>query len=99
MRRTSLLLVFSALLVHACYRGYSLPPADEIVEGRVAGPVATDTIQDNATVRIDRARWSVRLQTTPVRDFWTDIAVLDIPSAEQASHSLEERTFAVALKK
>ena len=100
MRRTSPQLVFAAVVILAACRsgGVALPPADAIVEGRLDAPVATDTIDDNSTIRIDRAHWSLRPQTEVTRDFWDDIAVLDIPGAERAARSFDERTFATALK-
>ncbi|MEP6732387.1 MAG: retropepsin-like aspartic protease [bacterium] len=97
MRRTSPLLFAALIACAACRSGGVLPPADAIVEGRVEGPVATDTIEENLTVGIGRARWSLRPQLA-MRDFWTDIAVLDVQGAEQAARSFDERTFAVALR-
>lgn len=92
-------LVATLIGLAACRSGgVSLPAADAIVEGRLAAPIATDTIDDNATVRIDRAHWRLRTQGAPVRDFWSDIGMLDIASAERAATSFEERTFALALK-
>ena len=100
MRRTSPPPVFALLVLLAACRsgGIQLPPADAIVEGRLDAPVATDTIDDDATIRIDRAHWSLRTKSAPARDFWTDIAVLDIAGAEQDARSFDERTFAIALR-
>ena len=100
MRRTSLPLVFALLVLLAGCRsgGGQLPPADAIVEGRLDAPIATDTIDDNATIKINRAHWSLRTQSAPARDFWTDIAVLDIAGAELDARSFDERTFAIALR-
>ncbi|MEO8336264.1 MAG: aspartyl protease family protein [bacterium] len=79
--------------------GVPLPAADAIVEGRLDTPIATDTIEDNATVRIDKAHWTLRAGNAPARDFWSDIALLDLPAAEKSARTLDERMFAVALKK
>jgi hypothetical protein len=99
MRRTSPPLIVAVLVgVAACRSGgVQLPPADAIVEGRLEVPIATDTIDDNATVQIDRARWALRPQAS-THDFWTDIAVLDIGAAERSARSFDERTFAIALR-
>ncbi len=101
MRRSSPPLLVAALVTFAACRsgGVQLPSADAIVEGLLATPIATDTIEDNATVRIDKARWTMRSQRAPGRDFWSDIAVLDIPAAERSARSFDERTFAIALEK
>jgi hypothetical protein len=91
---------FATVAIFAACRsgGVQLPAADAIVEGRLQTPVATDTIEDNASVRIDKAHWTLRSQNAPARDFWADIATLDIPSAERAAKSFDERAFAIALK-
>jgi hypothetical protein len=101
MRRTSPPFFIVAFIGLAACRsgGVALPAADAIVEGRVAASVATDTIEDNATVRIDKAHWTLRSQNAPLGDFWADIAMLDLASAEKAARSFDERTFAIALKK
>jgi hypothetical protein len=74
------------------------PDADAIVEGRVDSTVHTDTITDPFTVALNRARWSPRLRAQEGTDFWTDIAVLDVTSAQKAAKSIDERTFVFALK-
>ncbi|MEO5814133.1 MAG: aspartyl protease family protein [Gemmatimonadaceae bacterium] len=102
MRRPSppfLIVAFIGLAACRSSGGVALPAADAIVEGRVAASVVTDTIEDDATVRIDKGRWTLRSQNTPMGDFWADIAMLDLVSAEKAARSFDERTFAVALKK
>jgi len=100
MRHASPWWRIAAVVVLAACRsgGVPLPAADAIVEGRLVAPFAADTIEDNATVRIDRAHWTLRSQNELVRDFWADIAMLDMPSAERAAQSFDERTFAIALK-
>ncbi len=92
------LFVLVFLTIPACRTGQGLPPADAIVEGRTGVPVSTDTIDAAASVQLGRAQWTLRPQATRARDFWTDIAVLDIASAEKSARSFDERTFAAALK-
>ncbi|HEY2026783.1 MAG TPA: retropepsin-like aspartic protease [Gemmatimonadaceae bacterium] len=103
MRRPSLLLSFGpALLLGAggCRTGGAGGESDAlaIMEGRSASPVALDTIADPFSVTIGRARWSTKMRVEPARDFWSDIAVLDIASAEKAARTLDERTFVLALR-
>jgi hypothetical protein len=69
-----------------------------IVEGRASESVRTDTIEAPFTVSIDKARWSLRTRNTPARDFWEDVAVLDVVNAEKSARSMDERTFAAALR-
>ena len=72
--------------------------AAAVVEGDLTPTVRTDTITDPFTVRLDRARWTQRVRPDALRDFWDDIAVLDIPAAEKAAKSVDERTFVLALR-
>ncbi|HET7188600.1 MAG TPA: aspartyl protease family protein [Gemmatimonadaceae bacterium] len=85
----------------ACRPGGVAEPgydAAAIVEGDAAPTVHTDTIDDPFTVRIDRAHWVQRGRTDLTRDFWEHVAVLDIPSAEKAAKTIDEKTFVVALR-
>jgi hypothetical protein len=89
----------------ACHRppkelGSALPmvSAAAIVEGRASAAVPTDTVDAAMSIGLQRARWSLRTQPAEDRDFWSDVALLDTPSAERAATSMEERTFAVALR-
>ena len=82
----------------ACRSGRALPSADAIVEGRTETPVATDTIEERATVRIDRGRFPLRRSAADTHDFWGDIAALDLSSADAAARSIDQRTFALALR-
>ncbi len=87
------------LAAASCRRGsVADPPYDAaaIVEGSAPAGVQTDTVVDPFTVQIDRAKWSAR--AVPGRDFWDDIAVLEVPAAERAATSVEQRTFALALR-
>ena len=73
--------------------------AAAIVEGRTNGVVPTDTTDAKMSIGLERARWTLR--SAPVDgdgDFWSDVALLDTPSAERRASSMEERTFAVALR-
>lgn len=72
--------------------------AEAIVEGRAAPGVHPDTVTDPVTVSIGKARWSSRSLAEPGVDFWSDIAVLDVANAERAAHSVEEKTFVLALR-
>jgi hypothetical protein len=92
------ILLFGAL---ACRAGGVAPPeydAAAIVEGDAAPGVHTDTIDGPFTVRIDRARWVQRSRAGPQREFWDDVAVLDLPAAEKSARSIDEKTFAFALR-
>ena len=71
--------------------------ADAIVEGRVQAS-ATDTVDAKLTIRLLRARWALRTDRDESRDFWSDIALLDTQNAERAARTMDERTFAVALR-
>jgi hypothetical protein len=95
------LLVVALLAAPACRLiGVGGPQADAaaIVEGRATPGVRTDTTDSPFTVSIDRARWSLRTRNAPERDFWEDVAVLDVVNAEKAARTVDERTFAVALR-
>ena len=103
MRRLPLLprLLIVPLVVLACRtgaRGPSGPDADAIVEGRVDSTVHADTVTDPFTVSLAKARWSARERALNGTDFWTDIAVLDLASAQKAAGSVDERTFVFALQ-
>lgn len=103
MRRLPFLphLVVLSVVAVACRtgaRGTYGPDADAIVEGRVDSTVHTDTITDPFTVALNRARWSARTRVQEGADFWTDIAVLDVASAQKAARSVDERTFVFALQ-
>ena len=90
--------VFTTLVIVSCRTGIALPPADEIVEGRTLQPVAVDTIEASEAIAVNPGNWTVRHNADEVHDFWGAVAVLDIPGAEHVARSLDERTFALALK-
>ena len=96
-RLTLVTLLLGAL---ACrHAGVGQPEVDAaaIVDGQAAPSVHTDTIEDAFTLRIDRGRWIQRNRAGTRRDFWEDIAVLDVPAAEKAAKTLDEKTFVLAL--
>jgi len=74
-----------------------LAGADAIVEGRAAAS-ATDTVDAKMSIRLLRARWALRNEHDEGRDFWSDVALLDTQNAERAAKTMDERTFAVALR-
>ena len=101
------LLPFGCVLLGAlaCRRppselGSALPmvSAAAIVEGRATGVAPTDTVDATLSIGLQRARWSLRSEPAEDRDFWSDIALLDTPNAERGATSMEERTFAAALR-
>src|SRR4051812_24958155 len=96
MRRKSLILFVSASLA-GCHNGPSLPSADAIVEGRATG-VVPDTVDDNPTVKLEAGHWALRQQGASTMTFWEDIGTLDLGNAEKSARSIDERTFAVALR-
>src|SRR5215207_6067054 len=101
-------LPLSCLLVGAlaCHRaksdrlGSALPmvSAAAIVEGRANGAAPVDTTDATMSIGLHRAKWSLRSEVAEDRDFWSDVALLDTPNAERAATSMEERTFAAALR-
>jgi hypothetical protein len=101
MRRLSLSALLALPIALACRSvpaGPPLPDAEAIVQGTAGPGVHTDTIDAAFTVSIDRARWRARERSIQSRDFWSDIAVLDMASAERSARSIDERTFALALR-
>ena len=57
----------------------------------------TDTTDAPATILVNRAPWLLRTRIEERRDFWSDIAVLDLPSADRAASTVDEHTFVFAL--
>jgi hypothetical protein len=105
MRRT-LAPLSCALLAVACRSAPADPfagvdplrSAAAIVEGRAPASTPLDTIDADLSIRLLRAKWQLREDPGEGRDFWSDVALLDTPNAERAARSLDERTFAVALR-
>ena len=106
MRRSLFPLGCAVLGALACQRrpaeplGSALPmvSAAAIVEGRASGSVPTDTVDETMSIALQRARWSLRPDNSVKGDFWSDVSLLDTPNAERAATSMEERTFAAALR-
>ena len=100
MRRLPLLAVLALPLALSCRSMPGGPSADaeSIVLGTAGPDVHTDTTDAAFTVSIDRAYWRAREGTIQRRDFWSDVAVLDVASAERSARSMDERTFALALR-
>jgi hypothetical protein len=97
-RLAVVVLVLGALACRPGGVGQPEIDAAAIVEGDVAPSVGTDTITDPFTVRIDKARWAQRDRSGAKVAFWDDIAVLDIPAAEKAAKTIDEKTFVLALR-
>ena len=74
-----------------------LTSAAAIVEGRAGAPVPKDTVDADLSVGVVRARWTAR-RLEDEGDFWGDVALLDASNAERAATSMDERTFAAALR-
>ncbi|MDB4917475.1 MAG: hypothetical protein JWM95_5119 [Gemmatimonadetes bacterium] len=99
MRLASLLFVVCAgVVIASCRTGAPLPPADEIVEGRTLLPVVVDTVDGPEAISVNPGKWTVRHNADEVLDFWSAISILDLPGAEHSARSVEERTFALALR-
>lgn len=78
--------------------GPRLPDAASIVEGTAAPGVHVDTTHDAFAVSLGRGQWRARDVRPRERDFWNDVAVLDVANAERDAADLDERTFALALR-
>src|SRR5437762_1107475 len=101
MRQLSRYLLFAMSLAVACRSVPAGPPppdAESIVRGTAGPGVHTDTIDDAFTVSVNRAYWRARESSKHGQDFWTDVAALDVTGAERSAQSLDERTFALALR-
>jgi clan AA aspartic protease (TIGR02281 family) len=102
MRRSSLLLVCGLAAVAACRSAPHAPPvidAAAVFDARADAGTVMDTIDEKSTISlVERARWTLRTRPNPRSDFWSDVALLDVESAELAAKSVEQRTFAAALR-
>ena len=102
LRRTPFVVVLFACGVLAACRsapaGPPPPPAAAIVEGLAGAGVPTDTIDSPFTVSVDKARWGGRKHADDSGLFWDDVASLDVAGAERRATSVDERTFALALR-
>jgi len=100
MRPRGVVLLLALLPATGCRtaRGPLGPDAASIIEGTAAGSVRVDTTTDPFAVSLGRGHWRTRTDRSDARDFWTDVSVLDVSSAEADAANLDERTFAVALR-
>lgn len=97
MRRSSLILSFAIPALMACRTGAPAPSAEEIVEGRAPG-IVPDTVDDPASMSVRAAHWALRRAAAASAEFWDDISVLDLASADHSARTVEERTFAAGLR-
>jgi hypothetical protein len=100
MRRLSRYLLFAVSTAAACRSVPAGPPppdAESIVRGTAGPGVHTDTIDAAFTVSVNRAYWRAR-ESKHAPDFWADVAALDVTGAERSAQSVDERTFALALR-
>jgi hypothetical protein len=106
MRRSLAPLSCALLAVSGCHSSPADPfagvdplrSAASIVDGSAPASVPRDTVDAELSIRQQRAKWTLREQPAEGRDFWSDVALLDTPNAERAARSMDERTFAVALR-
>jgi hypothetical protein len=106
MRRSLAPLSCALLAVSGCHSSPADPfagvdplrSAASIVDGSAPASVQRDTVDAELSIRLLRAKWTLREQPAEGRDFWSDVALLDTPNAERAARSMDERTFAVALR-
>jgi hypothetical protein len=96
--RRACLVLFALVACRSVPAGPPTPDALSLVEGTAGADVHPDTIDAPFGISIARARWQVRSGAEPQRDFWSDIAVLDMAGAERAATSLDERSFVLALR-
>ena len=98
MRARSLLVACVLISASCRSRGVALPPADDVVAGRVAPTVPVDTIDDVQTIGVARGVYAPRRVRSDTRDFWADVDVLDMASADAVARSVDQLTFSLALK-
>lgn len=93
-------IVVATVLASGCRTasGPLAPDAVSIVEGTAAPGVHVDTTHAPFAVSLERAGWRQRGTPTRRHDFWSDVAVLDVPAAERDATSIDQRTFAAALR-
>ncbi len=95
------LLAALAAVAASCRSGGARGPevgADAIVEGLAPPTVHADTTDEPFTVSINRAHWTPRPRPSAERNFWRDVSVLDMPSAERDARTMDEKTFVLALR-
>ena len=100
-RALLLVALVTATAAAACRSGPPGPPppdAAAIVAGRGGAGVHVDSTDDPFTIGLEKGRWRTREPSGAPRDFWEDVARLDIARAERTAANIDERTFAVALR-
>lgn len=96
------LLIGAMLLAGGCRPGAVGPPepdAEAIISGLAGPDVRVDSVDAPFQVELERGRWRTRDGKRTHRDFWSEVAHLDMVNADAAATSMEERTFAAALKR
>lgn len=78
--------------------GPPMPDAESIVEGEAGPGVHVDSVDAPFLVGLERGRWQARDDRNRTLDFWSAVARLDMPGADRAARSVDERTFALALR-
>ena len=100
MPRLPLLLAFALFAADGCRSGgLALPPAEAIVDGSADPSTPVDTISSMQTIGIARGQYTLHRSRPETRDFWEDVAVLDMAAADAAARSVDQLTFSLALKK
>ena len=74
------------------------PTADAIFEGRADSGITADTIDDKASIGLERARWTLRGRPSSRGDYWSNIALLDLASADATASTMEQKTFVAAMR-
>ena len=83
----------------ACATGGAREPDAAAIVAGAAGPgVHVDSTDAPFVVALERARWQAREGDSQALDFWTAIARLDVTRAARAARSVDERTFATAVR-
>ncbi|HEV7990199.1 MAG TPA: aspartyl protease family protein [Gemmatimonadaceae bacterium] len=101
MRRSPLPLVCALATALACRSVPNEPAANAaaLFEGRADAGTVMDTTDEKSTISlVERANWTLRTRPNPRSEFWSDVALLDVESADLAALSVEQRTFSAALR-
>jgi hypothetical protein len=100
MRRSVFPIVVLLSLAVACHSAWqrSGATATEIVEGRAKESAPRDSTDAKMSIGLERARWTLKDRPDANSDFWTDVALLDLSSADLTARSVEQRTFVTALR-
>jgi len=102
MRRSLPRLSIACMLVAAvACRSAPVAPAtgaDALYEGRADVGATVDTVEDKTSIGLERAHWTLRERPSARGEYWSDIELLDVGSADLTAKSVEHRTFAAALR-